>query len=323
MTLRRASASLGCFLLLLLVPLCVSAAPKDPCKHLQRNLDQQIDDVKIWQNDEMQSCATSFGTDSNQCRQLKQQHAQELRGLRSDRTDRMAGCRGVTRALVPTFTQDNTDHFLETYYRNRGLCVEQQQPHTNCYAEANQYLHIKHHHYHPHYSDAPSGSAKSASGYAEKPLAVSGQGRSDKGKKQDAGVNSRSGQEYSSQTAHRGPDRDNSSTRSSGHDSSPSHGSGRSDSTTTASSHHSHDSGGASNSGGSHASGGSDFHGSSSSAGSSSSGASHSSGGSGSSSGSSSSPASSSSSNSSVSSGASASSPASSPSHDSGGSRPK
>jgi hypothetical protein len=324
---RRASSSLGCFLLLVLVPLCASAAPKDPCRLLQRDLDQQIDDLKAWQKLDLQECNKVSGSVSDACRQLQDQHAQDLRAFRDNRAFQMANCHGPrsrSLAAASPFEVSNND-FYEKYYRNRGPCVEY--PYVNC-EHYDHYVHAKYHHHHHHeYTASSSGSGKPASAppsaYVEKPSTKGVQGNTDKNLKPDAAATRSSAHDTSAQSGHRGSDHDNSASRSSGHDNSSSHGSGRSDASATASSHHSHDSGGASNSGGSHASGGSDFHGSSSSAGSSSSGASHSSGGGGSSSGSSSSPASSSGSTSSVSSGASASSPASSPSHDSGGSRPK
>src|SRR5262245_23389517 len=304
---RWASSSLGCVLLLMLVPLCASAAPKDPCKLLQRDLDQQIDDLKAWQRLDLQECYKISGSDSDACRQLNDQHAQDLRAFRDNRAFQMASCRGPLKAAAASpFAISNND-FYEKYHSNRGPCVEY--PYVNC-EQYDHYVHAKYHHHHHHYyADSSSGgrsvsayvekhgnagkSAKSASGYVEK------HENADKSAKQDAAPTHSSAHDTAAQPSRRGSDHDNYGNHSStGGDSSP-----------TASSNHSHDGSGTSHSGGSHASGGS-----SSSAGSSSSGASHSSGsGSGSSPG-----ASSSSSASSGSSGASAASSASSASHGSG-----
>jgi hypothetical protein len=316
MSRRWASSSLGCFLLLVLVPLSASAAPKDPCKLLQRDLDQQIDDLKAWQQLDLQECSRISGSNSDACRQLKDLHAQDLRAFRDNREFQMTKCRGSgprTLAAASPFEISNND-FYEKYYKNRGPCVEYRYVYCDQY---DHYVHAKHHHHHHYYTDSPSGSGKVTSAYSEKPATSKTREYADKSAKQDGAPIRGTVRDSSAQPAHHDSrsDRDNSAN----------HGSSRNDSSATASSHHNHDSGGASYSGGSHGSGaGSDSHASSSSAGSSSSGASHSSGGGGSSSsGSSSSGVSNSGAGSSVSSGASASSPASSPSHDSGGSRPK
>jgi hypothetical protein len=306
---QRASSSLGCFLLLLLLPLYASAAPKDPCKLLQRDLDQQIDDLKAWQKLDLQECSRISGSDSDECRQLKERHAQDLRSFRDNRAYQVANCRGYgTRsvAAAPVFDNSHND-FYETYYSNLGNCVEY--PYVDC-SQYDRYVHRKLHHHHHHYYSEPSyGGAKSAYTNAGKPSTTGSLGNTGKNAKQDGVATRSSAHDSPAQSAHRGSDRDNSSN----------HGSGRADSSSAASSARSRDSGGSSYSGGSHTSGGS-----ASSAGSSSSGASHSSGGGGSSSsGSSSSGATYSGSASSASLGASASSSASSPSHDSGGSRPK
>jgi hypothetical protein len=320
----RLTSTLGCFLLLLLFPLGASAAPRDPCKLLERDLDQQIDDLKAWQKLDLQECSRISGSDSDTCRQIQDQHAQELRAFRDNRTLQMANCRGPRSRSLATaspFEISNND-FYEKYHQNNQPCVEYH--YVNC-EQYDRYVHTQHHlHHHHYYTVSSSGNGKPASAYVEKPSTKGVQANTDKNTKPDAATRT-SVHDTSTQSAHRGSDRDNSVSHSSGHDNSPSHGSGRSDSSATVTSHHSHDSGGTSYAGGSHASGGnSDSHASSSSAGSSSSASSHSSGGGGpSSSGSSSSPASSSGSAASVSSGASASSPAPNPSHDSGGSRPK
>jgi len=339
---RRASASLGCFLLLVLFPLCASAAPKDPCKLLQRDLDQQIDDLKAWQKLDLQECYKVSGSDSDACRQLQDRHAQDLRMFRDNRAYQMANCRGPQpRSLAATSPFENNNHDFndsyEEYYRNPAPCVEY--PYVNC-EQYDHYVHAKYHHHHHGYTEPATGGVKSATTYAEKPskAAVPGNadksaksaseyvekhGMADKSARQDTVSTRSSGHDTPAQSSHRGSAHDNSPSRSSGHDNSPAHSAGRNDSASTATSHNNHDSGGASNSGGSHASGaGSDVHASPSSASPSSSGASHSSGGGGSSSGSSS-PAASSSAGASGGGGVSAPSPPSTPSHDSGGSRPK
>src|SRR5215831_7650177 len=129
MSYQRASASLGCFLLLVLFPLCASAAPKDPCKLLQRDLDQQIDDLKTWQKLDLQECSRMSGSDSDACRQLQDRHAQDLRMFRDNRAYQMANCRGPrSRASVAASPFDTNNHdyndFYAKYYKNRGPCVE-------------------------------------------------------------------------------------------------------------------------------------------------------------------------------------------------------
>lgn len=321
---RLASSSLGCFLLLALFPLCARAAPKDSCKQLQRDLDQQIDDLKAWQKLDLQGCYRISGSNSGECRRLKDRHAQDLRSFRDNRAYQMANCRGYrTPSVAAASPLENSNHdFYDNYYSNRGTCVEY--PYVNC-EQYDHYVHAKlHRHHHHPYSDSPYDSAKPASAGADKLSPAGAHGNAGKNAKQDAPVNGGSSHEYPAQPVHRGTDRDNFSHRSSGYDNSPNHGSGRSDSSSTAASGHSRGSGGAGHSASSHVpAGSSDSHASSSSPSSSSSGASHSSGGSGSPSGSSSSGASHSGSTSSGGSGPSVSTPASSSSHDSGGSRPK
>src|SRR5262252_2198482 len=121
MSYQRASSSLGCFLLLLFVPLCASAAPKDPCKLLQRDLDQQIDDLKAWQKLDFQECSRISGSDSDACRQLQDRHAQDLRMFRDNRAYQMANCRGPrARIAAPAspFDNNNSDYndFYKKYY---------------------------------------------------------------------------------------------------------------------------------------------------------------------------------------------------------------
>src|SRR5262245_55264310 len=248
---RWASSSLGCVLLLMLVPLCASAAPKDPCKLLQRDLDQQIDDLKAWQRLDLQECYKISGSDSDACRQLNDQHAQDLRAFRDNRAFQMASCRGPLKAAAASpFAISNND-FYEKYHSNRGPCVEY--PYVNC-QEYDHYVHSRLHHHHHYYSDPPSGNGKATSAYAEK------RGKADKSARQDTAPTRSSAHDTPAQSAHRGSDRDNSFNHSSGHDNSPTHNAGRSDSASTATSHHNHYSGGASYSGGSHTSGSGSSH---------------------------------------------------------------
>jgi len=295
---------------------------------LQRDLDQQIDDLKAWQKLDLQECYKVSGSDSDACRQLKDRHAQDLHSFRDDRAYQMANCRGSQpHTVVAASPFENSNHdlndFYEKYYSNRGPCVEY--PYVNC-QNYDHYVHARlHHHHHHYYADPPSGNGKATSAYVEKhgnadksaesaSEYVEKRGKADKSARQDTAPTRSSAHDTPARSAHRGSDRDNSFNHSSGHDNSPTHNAGRSDSASTATSHHNHDSGGASYSGASHTSGSGSSHASgassdshASSAGSSSSAASHSSGGGGSAAGS----------------GASAPSPASSPSHDTGGARPK
>jgi hypothetical protein len=307
------ASSFGCFLLLALFPLCASAAPKDPCKLLQRDLDQQIDDLKAWQKLDLQECYKVSGSDSDACRRVQDRHAQDLRSFRDDRAYQMANCRGNrTRSAVASSIENSNSDSYDSYYSNHGKCVPY--PYVDC-SHFDRYVHNKLHHHHDHYySDPRYGAAKSASASAGKPSKNEAPEYADKGTKQNAAAH-RSVPGSPAESAHRSSDRDTTSN----------HGSGHGDSSPKAASNHSHDRESASNSGSHSSSGGSHASGGSSSSAGSSSGA-HSSGGSGSSSsGSSSSGAghsSSASSGNSAASASSAASPASSPSHDSGGSRP-
>ena|SRR5215471_320071 len=319
---QRASFPLGCFFLLLLFPLLASAAPRDPCKVMQHDLDQQIDDLKAWQKLDLQECYKVSGSNSDECRRLKDRHAQDLQGYRDERAYQMANCRGYGArgvAAVPSLQNSNNDSY-NNYCINHGKCV--QYPYADC-SQYDRYIHDKLHHYpHHDYSDPTYSGAKTAyAGKPSKPSKNEAQEYADKGAKggkRDAGGTHNSAPGSSTQSALRSSDRDTSSN----------HGSGRDDSPPKTASSHNHDNGGTSNSSSSHASSGASHTsgGSSSSAGSSSGG--HPSGGGGSapSSGSSSSGAghssSASSGNSAASTASSTASPASSASHDSGGSHP-
>src|SRR5262245_20048595 len=106
----RVSSLVVKFSLLVLLPLSASAAPKDPCKQMQRDLDQQIDDLKAWQQLDLEGCNQISGRNSDECRRLKDQHAHDLRAYRDNRTTQMASCRGYRPTLTAASSSENSNN---------------------------------------------------------------------------------------------------------------------------------------------------------------------------------------------------------------------
>ena len=159
MTQHWASCSIVVCSLLALPPI-LSASPAhrtgDPCKQLQRGLDQQVDDAKDRQQDDLANCRLAHGRKSDECRGLKQQQKQELRDLRADRAGQMTGCKNGliwnTRTGLPEATNDR-------------YAAQNDQ-----YAQENDYYKHHHHHHHHHpYSQDGSKPASAVAGKTDRP----------------------------------------------------------------------------------------------------------------------------------------------------------
>ena len=234
MSYSRIPSAFAFSLFTLLLPFSANAF-QDPCRQVHRNLDHEIDYTKQLQKQDMQACLQASGVDSDECRNLKDQQAQELLDLRNRRTRILAACPryfafGVTSGLASV----TNDYFND--YCNRG-CVKHP---ANC--KKHEYY-VKHPPYQPGYPprSLPPTRAGGAGEIktAQKPVPGGAGASAFKGNKQEVPKSSGSRQNTQLSTRH-APDRDASSAHS--------------DAAQNAHASHSHDSGGG-NSGSPHSGG--------------------------------------------------------------------
>jgi hypothetical protein len=157
--LRMFSSMMACSLALLF-PFYANAAPGNPCRQLQRDLDRQIDDLKESQKSDLQDCRQTSGPGAADCRLLQDRQSQELGGRRAERAGRVAACRGHSTPALISSSAQSTSGISDSYFANRGNCVEY--PYINC--KPPDYHVDRRHHHHHHHDPQSKGTASASNG---------------------------------------------------------------------------------------------------------------------------------------------------------------
>ena len=115
---------------LLTAPLKLEARePKvpNPCRELERDLDDQVNTLHRRQDAELAQCRRTYGKDDFVCRYVKVTQELELRQMRDERQDQLARCRGRAVRITPVLGPRQRES-CDTYDRNRDRYARDKYP---------------------------------------------------------------------------------------------------------------------------------------------------------------------------------------------------
>ena len=117
---RQWAYSLVASSLLLMAPLTLNAREPqslNPCRDLERDLDDQVNTLHQRQDIELAQCRKTNGKDAQVCRAMKEYNRLELQSLRDQRRNELDRCRGPLSRVrsVPAHRQNES---CDTYDRN-------------------------------------------------------------------------------------------------------------------------------------------------------------------------------------------------------------
>jgi len=118
---RQWAYSLVASSLLLSAPLTLNARePKtpNPCRELEKELDDQVNTLHQRQDAELAQCRQSNGKNADVCRAMKNDQKLDLQALRGQRQDEMDRCHGPLSRVI-NFPTQRQNESCDTYDRNR------------------------------------------------------------------------------------------------------------------------------------------------------------------------------------------------------------
>jgi len=127
---RQWAYSLVASSLLLSAPLTLNARePKtpNPCRQLEKQLDDQVNTLHKRQDAELAQCRQSNGKNAGVCRAMKDNQKLDLQTLRGQRQDEMGRCRGPLRA-VRSLPGQRENESCDVYNRNRDRYARHKYP---------------------------------------------------------------------------------------------------------------------------------------------------------------------------------------------------